>query len=559
MSRKPVPLVRLSVKGFKGFVREDLRDSFPSDFLGDMEAAVCKAGGRIIKVSSAKWVALLPGPSGHAFFVKKFRVKNWKERLRYLLLPSKAMKEWNVSLGFRTKGVRIPAPVGVMERRRWGFLKESLYISEAIEDTQTLMDFFVERFGGGDLEGREDKRGIVRLLGDTVRRFHDGGLFHADLQAGNFLIKKREDRELYVIDLHRARVRKNLSGRQRLWDIAKFFYSLNSMLDQGDKEIFLQAYGGNGKPFETLKPFFMSVERVIDKIKRRHQKSRAKKCLRESTHFIAQQWKGYRLYRIRDSSPKALMELIDAHREIARDSPSRLLRNSPHIVVSMVEIPHGSGRRTCVKQYRYVTAWSKIKQCFGYSKAKGSWIAANELFRQEISDLKPLAYVEKVCVGFLKESFFIMESPTDYLKMDRYLNKSFGNGRSGYLVSKERAFIQQLARWIGFLHQSGIFHSELKTCNILVRERAGRWDFGFFDLDGVRLCTKVDYQRVLRNLVQINCSVPGFFSYGARVRFLRWYLQTYPIALQKRDLISTILEESRKHGVVWDSLGVTLP
>jgi hypothetical protein len=42
-------------------------------------------------------------------------------------------------------------------------------------------------------------------------------------------------------------------------------------------------------------------------------------------------------------------------------------------------------------------------------------------------------------------------------------------------------------------------------------------------------------------------------GYGDRVRFLKWYLQTHPIPLQKRDLINTILEESRKRSVVYVS------
>ena len=543
MSRNAVKFVRLSVKGFKGFVRQDLMGIFTGDFLGDIEAAVCRAGGRIINDSRVRWVALFSGPGGHALFIKKFRVKNWNGRLKHLLLASTAMKEWDVSLALWQKGVKIPTPVGVMEKTRWRFLDESLYVSEAIEGAQSLMDSFVERFGKGDLKGGEEKRRIARLLGDTVRHIHDKGLFHADLHAGNFLIKKTGETELYLIDLHRARVRKNLSGRQRLWDIAHLFYSLNSILDRGDKGIFLQAYGGNGKPFEAFEPFLMSVERLVHKLKRRHQKRWVKRCLRESSLFTSHRWEGYGVYRRRDVFREALLEMIDAHRKTMENYPLRLLKNSPQIVVSMVEIPRGSSRRTCVKQFRYVTVWSKIKECFRYSKGKVSWVAANELFRQRISDLKPLAYVEKRRLGFLKESFFIMESPTDYLGMDQYLIKSFGNGRSGYLVSKERAFIRQFARWMGCLHQSGIYHRDLKTCNILVREKPGGWSFSLIDLEDVIQGAEIGIEKILRNMVQINSSVPGFFRYGDRIRFLKGYLKANPVAIDERAFIREVLEE----------------
>ena len=551
MNRKHEPFIRLSARGYRGLVREDLMGIFTDDFLGDIEAAVVRKGGRTIKDSRVRWAAIYP--SGEALFIKKYRVKDWKERLRYLISRSKAKKEWDVSLAVRNRGMRIPAPVGVIERRRWGLLEENIYISEAIEGAQPLMDFCMERFGEGDLRGGEEKRRIVRLLGDTVGHIHHGGLYHADLHAGNFLIRKGGEGALYLTDLHRARMRKTLSHRQRLWNIAQLFYSLHFMLDQGDKELFLEAYGGKEMDLSISKDLLMRVEGLADWIKRRHQRSRAKRCLKESTLFTSQRWKEYRVYRRRDISREILMGMIDAHREIIKNSPSRLLKHSPKAVVSMVEIPQGPGLRTSVKQYRCVTAWGKIKDSFRFSRGKISWIAANELFRRGISVLKPLAYVEKRRFGFMGESFFLMESPAEYLEMDRYLIKSFGNGPSGDTTCEKRSFIREFARCIGHLHRSDIFHSDLKTCNILARKRAGGWEFSFIDLDAVRLGMEVNSRRALKNLIQINCSTPGFLGYADRIRFLKWYLEIYSIPMPKRDLIKVILEESRKRGVVYVS------
>jgi len=552
MERKHIPFVPLPTEGYRGFVREDLRDIFSDDLLGNIEAAVQRGGGQTIKDSRVRWVAIFPGPDGQALFIKKFKAKNWKERAKYLLLPSRAKREWHVSRAFQIKGVQIPVPIGVIERRRWGFLEESLYVSEAIEGAQPLMDFFTERFAGGDSKEGE-KRRVLSLLGDTVRRIHDGRLFHADLHAGNFLIRKSGEGPLYLIDLHSARMRKVLTRWHRLWNIAQLFYSLNGLLGQEDKAVFLEAYAGKEMHCSASQPLLMKVEGQVGRIKRRHQRSRAKRCLRESTLFTRHDWDGYRVYRRRDVSGEILMEMISAHREIAEKSPQCLLKNSPKTVVSMVEIAPETGLRTCVKQYRYVTAWGKIKNRFRCSKGKISWIAANELFRQGISDLKPLAYVEKARVGLLGESFFMMESPADYLEMDRYLITSFGNSPPGEVTARRRSFIQQFARCIGRLHQVHIYHGDLKTCNILVRERTGAWDFSLIDLDAVRLGTVVNVRRALKNLVQINCSIPGFLGYGDRIRFLKWYLELYPIPVQTRDLVNTIYEESRKRGVLYVS------
>ena len=215
----------------------------------------------------------------------------------------------------------------------------------------------------------------------------------------------------------------------------------------------------------------------------------------------------------------------------------------------MAKVP--KGKLITINEIRQILA-KRHKATIGCPITTGifSWIAANELFRRGISDLKPLAYVEKARIGLLKESFFLMESPVDYLEMDRYLIKSFGNGQSRDLITKKRIFIQQFAQYIGRLHQSEIFHGDLKACNILARERTGAWDFSFIDLDAVRLATEVNSRKALKNLVQINCSIPGFLSYADRMRFLKWYLEMHPIPMRKRDLIKAVLEESRKRGVL---------
>jgi tRNA A-37 threonylcarbamoyl transferase component Bud32 len=548
MERKHVLLVPVSTKGYRGFVRENFRSVFTDDFLADIEAAVVGEGGRTVKDSRVRWAALYPCPGRQGLFIKKYRVRNWRERLKYLLRPSKAKREWDISFSFGAEGVRLPEPVGMMEKRHWGFLEESLYICEAIDSVQSLMDFLKERFGEGDATERdEEKREKVRLLGDTVRRIHEAGLFHADFHAGNLLIRRNGEGTLYLIDLDRARMRKALSQWERSWNIAQLFYSLNFMLDEGDKEIFLEAYRGGEMPPSISRRFLMKVGRSVDRIGRRHQRSRAKRCLKESTLFTRHRWDGYRVYRRRD------VELIDAHGEIVEKSPERLLKNSPRTVVSMVEMPPGSDYRTCVKQYRNVTAWEKLKDCFRVSKGKVSWIAANELFRRGISQVKPLAYIEKRHFGLLKESYFLMESPDDYLEMDRYLIKSFGDSPPGEAASRKRSFIQGFARCIGQLHRAHIYHGDLKTCNILTRESAGGWDFSFIDLDAVRLGMAVNVRRVLKNLVQINCSIPGFVGYGDRIRFLKCYLEIHPIPVQERDLVNTIYEESRKRGVLYVS------
>jgi serine/threonine protein kinase len=176
-------------------------------------------------------------------------------------------------------------------------------------------------------------------------------------------------------------------------------------------------------------------------------------------------------------------------------------------------------------------------------------VAGNLLFSREICPVKPLAYAEQREKGVLQEAFYLAESPVEDVELDRYLVRKFEKPPRLDL----RRFITQFAGWIGSIHQAGIYHRDLKTCNILVREKAGGWSFSLIDLEDVSHGTRIGEERILKNLVQINCSVPRFLSYGDRVRFLKGYLEVNPVVRDQRGFISTVLEESRRRGILFVS------
>jgi len=135
------------------------------------------------------------------------------------------------------------------------------------------------------------------------------------------------------------------------------------------------------------------------------------------------------------------------------------------------------------------------------------------------------------------------------MEMDRYVIRRFEKHQRQEL----RRFIRQFAGWIGSLHRAGIYHSDVKTCNVLVRETPDGWGFSLIDLEDVVQGTKIGIEKILRNLIQINCSIPKSFSYGDRIRFLKDYLKVNPVAIDERLFIRRILEASRKRGIVYVS------
>jgi serine/threonine protein kinase len=234
---------------------------------------------------------------------------------------------------------------------------------------------------------------------------------------------------------------------------------------------------------------------------------------------------------------------------MVRCERQKLLKYSPKTIVSLVAANPANGRRVCVKEYRYKGVSDGLRHLFRQPKGRVSWVAGNALFSRGMSPLKPLAYTERRTLGFLREAFFVTESMADSMEMDRYLIRRFETPPGGVL----RRFIEQFGLWIGNLHRAGIYHRDLKTCNILVRENRDGWDFSLIDLEDVILGRRVGVEEILRSVVQINCSVPKFFSYGDRMRFLSGYLRAHPALMDKRVFVGQVLEESRKRGIVYVS------
>jgi len=393
---------------------------------------------------------------------------------------------------------------------------------------------------------------VLRLLAETIRKIHDAGLFHRDLHGGNFLVVQGSSPGLYLVDLHQARKQVTVSTSKRLWNIAQIFNSFDSMLDHEAKRQFMLTYGHGYAPFgATLDNSLKRIDGMVRKMVKRHQKSRAKRCLKESTLFTVDRRGGLTIFRRREIEEDEVMDILAAHREMVECQREKLLKYSSKTIVSMINSRGINGRRVCVKAYRYDTLFDRMRNSLRQPKGKASWVAGNLLFSREICPVKPLAYAERREKGVLQEAFYVAESPGEDLELDRYLVRKFEKPPRQDL----RRYITQFAEWIGSIHQAGIYHRDLKTCNILVREKTGGWSFSLIDLEDVSHGARIGEERILRNLVQINCSIPRFISYSDRVRFLKGYLKINPVVADQKAFIKRVVDESRRQGILYVSPG----
>jgi tRNA A-37 threonylcarbamoyl transferase component Bud32 len=523
---------RVSTRGFRGWVREELFDLLSPSFFKDPVSSIQKMGGEVITQSKWRWSAILSMPNGAKLFFKMDRTKGWVEALKYFLFPSKGRREWFIAYQLEKRNLDVPKPLGWMERVHRGLVKESYYLSAAIGSGVSLIE---------DPARLKENVSIIELA-KTVRRIHHSGLLHRDLHAGNFLW---DGETFFLTDLHRASILKSLSLNQRLWNLSHLFHSLRSLWGEEEQARFIEKYFEEG----TLGPkkkeeYLQKVRSRMDHLRKRQWKSRTRRCLKESTEFSIKKEKEAQYYHRRDFPLGQVKELIEEHLHIVKEKPSALTKHSAEVKVSLFK---KGENRVCVKQFCYPYFWNRFKELLRHSKGLKSWRAANGLRTRGIPSLLPLALMERRHWWGLKESFFIMGTLETDREMDRYILAGF----EGF--HEKRLFIKGFTQWLSKFHKMNIYHKDMKICNILVSENGEAWDFHLLDLEDIQLDEEVDERKLFKNFLQLNTSTPKVMTRIDRYRFLKEYLHLNPIVKNQRAFLQRLTEESRRRGLVYVS------
>jgi tRNA A-37 threonylcarbamoyl transferase component Bud32 len=514
----------------RGWIREDICHLLPPRFFEDPVLFALAADAHVIRESRLRWAGILPLSSGERIFFKRDRSKGGFECVKYCVLPSRGRKEWLTATLLETRKVTIPKPLGWMERRRCGLVKESYYISEAVGSGVTCFDEAVSL----------TSRAVIVELAKTVRKVHDASLFHKDFHAGNFLW---HEPSFVLTDLHGATIVRRLSLKRRLWMISHLFHSLRSRWTKEHETHFLEAYfEGESSSDQEREACLQVIHLWKDRLQRRQWRSRTRRCLKQSTEFTIDNERGMTVYRRRDVPLDRLRRVIQEHQSTVREAPSSLLKNSTRVVVSMI----GDGKeKVCVKQFSYPTLGGRMKECFRREKGLKAWVAATGMRARGMMGLELLAFAKQKGWLRAREGFLVMEALENGQEMDRYLVKGFDD------FNRKRRFIQTFARWLSQLHEKGIYHQDMKTCNIWVSEKGGDWGYTLLDLEDVVLDETVDEKRLFRTCLQLNTSIPGRITRTDRLRFLRHYLTCRSVPLEKRDWVKRMAEETRKRGILY--------
>lgn len=140
-----------------------------------------------------------PWDDGSEWVVRHYLRGGWIARLsrdRYVwtgLERTRPWREWRLTRRLRALDLPVPLPIAARVQRH-GLVYTGDLITEKIPDTETL----AERLRGDAISAAQ-----WHNLGALLRRFHDAGLRHDDINAANVLWRER-DATFHVIDFDRA-------------------------------------------------------------------------------------------------------------------------------------------------------------------------------------------------------------------------------------------------------------------------------------------------------------------------------------------------------------------
>lgn len=178
----------------------------------------------VVDQHAGRGVALVFQQEGRRFLLRHYRRGGLAARIsadRYLWLGearTRPLAELRFMLRLHAAGLPVPRPVAARyEQQGMGYRAD--IITEYLPETRTL----AERLDAGEI-------GLPTwaAIGRCIRRFHDHGVCHADLNAHNILL--RGDDEVFLIDFDRASRRR--AGMWRDANLVRLRRSLDALEDR---------------------------------------------------------------------------------------------------------------------------------------------------------------------------------------------------------------------------------------------------------------------------------------------------------------------------------------
>lgn len=489
---------------------------------------------------------------GRAYYLKYYRRRRWSDGLTRLFRQPACLAEWNGGVYAQRFGIPAVRPVAFTLEGRCEGRRCALLVSEAIEPSYPLSEFWLAVRGDRDARrSREDKRHLIDLLAQTIARAHQSGFEHTDMHAENILIRPVAPRRYQAafVDLQSARLGVPVTDRAVVRNLAQLNQWFRRHSTIGDRVRFLRAYIRWRHEFEhefaharplglSFRQLFRALVAAADRHAERLWARRDRRVRRDGRYFARLRigaWRGMAAVcskRANSQSPASAMVLDRAWWEQTLADPlrwlgdaSELCKDSHSACVAQTVLHRADGDLAVIIKRPLARNWRRLlRQLLPPSRCRRGWNVAYALLNRDIRAARPLAYLERRRFGLITDSLLITERLAGAAELDAFLKAEHARRAPDDWAALKRELTESLVRHVRLLHERGFEHRDCKAQNIVV-VRADPVQLFWIDMDGVRHRRRVRLTRQLRALMRLHVSlldVPGL-TRSDRARFLKAY------------------------------------
>lgn len=538
---------------FNSYIRNDIRwkvTSISSDVFSEISDAMHKNNACEVIRSGYYKKVLRYRCRGEFFYIKQYTTKNFPEGVKSLFSLSKAYREWTHSHWLQKNHVLTAEPVAVGEKRRFGILKDCYIISKNIPNSTTVKAFLSTILQSST--AALQKKMFLNDLISYIKKVHDLGIFHGELHAENVLVDTRNPASFYLLDVGRALFKKPPPLSFRMNELSRFLYSIMDTCTTEELTGLIHTYTNHLLSPKNGEIFCKTVLKKIYKTKKRFWQSRTRKCLKTNNVFTVTTYAGYKVNMRNEWDVSVLAALIDRHLISFKERPEMVVKSSAKTSITRIPASHEGVKSVCIKEYRYPSALKRFFYSIRSSPARRAWLAAHGLIAANFLTPKPIALFEEKRFARIKKSFIVMEDISPCLPCNQYVSERFRDPYNKTMPEKKKRFISRLARSFRHLHDSGTYHRDLKANNIMMLEVPDTWNLFYLDLDRVSFQKKITIRKKVKNLAQLNASIPHCITYTDRLRFYKAYAGIQDFATADKHILRAIIRLSIRRKHVWN-------
>ncbi len=170
-----------------------------------------------------------------------------------------ALHEWNALCAFHNAGLDTMIPMAVADLGKGRTCNLTLGITDYVKAAELFKNF--------SPEDQSRKLALIEKIATIAGRMHAAGFAHQDFYLVHMFVRESEDDKIYLIDLQRLIMQKNLSKRWRVKDLGQLLFAARPYVSDMDIRHFREIYCSHaGEKFYRDNSLIKAITAKADKI-----------------------------------------------------------------------------------------------------------------------------------------------------------------------------------------------------------------------------------------------------------------------------------------------------